>query len=204
MSRDERGPVRDQQMIFSAPERERFEALIAPDPNSGCWLWLGTVNAKGYGRFGRGEMAHRASLRFQAIEIPVGMEVDHLCRIRSCVNPEHLEVVTHRENLMRGDTITARAAATTHCPQGHAYSGKNLTLSSNGKRGCRECHRLRALEAYRPTSSRRRRSHLTFEEVARIRGFIRDGQSHARIAREMNISVATVSNVRNGKGDYGR
>jgi DNA-binding NarL/FixJ family response regulator len=79
----------------------------------------------------------------------------------------------------------------------------NLLLRG-GKRNCRECNRLRAQDYYQPRTNRRRRAHLTKEEVADIRNRIADGQSHSKIAGALGTSIATVSNVRNGRGDYGR
>lgn len=194
----------DHPIIFSAPSREyeRFMALVSPEPNTGCWLWLGRVTPKGYGRFGRGEPAHRAALRLHGIPVPIGMEPDHKCRVRCCVNPDHLEPVTHRENLMRGNTLPARAALRTHCPAGHPLFGDNLQLRS-GKRSCRECDRLRQYAVYDPITERRRRKHLTAEEASEVRSRIARGQTHAQIAEAMNVSIATVSNVRRGKNHYG-
>lgn len=192
----------DRPIIFSAREADRFDALVSPEPNSGCWLWLGSVNIKGYGRFGRGELAHRTSLRLVGIVIPHGFEVDHKCRVRCCVNPDHLDVVTHRENLMRGDTITRKAAETTHCPKGHPYEGWNLVLRS-GKRRCRECDRQQQEGVYQPIGDRRRRRHLTPLEVAKVREMIANGIPHSKIAPELGISIAAVSFIRTGKS-HGR
>lgn len=195
--------VRERPIIFSAREEAEFQSRVAPEPNSGCWLWTGHINPKGYGRFGAGEMAHRASLRRECIPVPPGMEVDHTCKTRCCVNPDHLEVVTHRENLLRGDTVAARSAAATHCPQGHAYEGRNLVMRG-GRRSCRECQRVRALAQYTPTTDRRRRSHLTVEEVADIRDRSANGQGRRQIAKVHGVSITTVRNVQLGRQGGGR
>lgn len=89
---------------------EAFESHIHYEPNSGCWLWSGADNGVGYGKF-RGRYAHRISWEMHKGPIPDGMHIDHLCRVRCCVNPEHLEPVTNRENARRGNTgIHMRAA----------------------------------------------------------------------------------------------
>lgn len=109
-----------------------------------CILWPGEITHKGYGRFrcnGRWHSAHRAAYeQYYGVRIPKGMHIDHLCRNRSCINPLHLEVVTPKENLMRGDTIAARNAAKTHCKRGHPLSGDNLMVLRSGSRRCRVCH----------------------------------------------------------------
>lgn len=125
---------------------ERFWAKV--DKTDTCWLWTATVTKGGYGMFyfnGHHVYAHRFAYEWFVGPIPAGLQIDHVrsrgCRHRHCVNPAHLEAVTQRENLLRGDTISARAAAATHCPQGHPYSGDNLQVRKTGKRNCRECHR---------------------------------------------------------------
>ncbi len=201
----------DHPIIFSGPisdlKRDEFMSLVMPEPNSGCWLWLGAINRNGYGRFSNGAhgmlMAHRVSLLLVGRERPDGMEVDHKCRVRCCVNPDHLEYVTHAENLRRGDTLSAIAARRTHCRAGHPLSGVNLMMRA-GKRGCRECDRLRQIAAYKPEGKRRRRRHLKKAERTLILEMIALGHSHSAIAKAVNVSIATVSNVRNGKNRYDR
>lgn len=91
------------------PLLDRFEDKYMPEPNSGCWLWLASLRANGYGQVGRGgrgsgmELAHRAAYNLYVGPIPDGLVLDHLCRVRACVNPAHLEPVTNTENLRRGD-----------------------------------------------------------------------------------------------------
>ena len=104
----------------------------------GCWLWTAYINAGGYGRVRWGETnlnAHRLIYRVLVGPIPEGLHLDHLCRVRHCVNPAHLEPVTPHENVLR-----AEPANRTHCPSGHAYDEAN-TRVRNGRRHCLACHR---------------------------------------------------------------
>ena len=116
-----------------------FWRKVQPCPKTGCWIWEGST-ANGYGRIGR-DGAHRVAYRALAGEVPEGKELDHICRLRACVNPEHLEPVTRRDNLLRGSTIAARNAAATHCPRGHEYSEENTYYRPSGARKCRACQR---------------------------------------------------------------
>lgn len=134
------------------------------EPVNGCWLWTGSIDADGYAQVSRGgrmTVAHRVFYELVVGPIPAGMEIDHLCRKRACVNPSHLEAVTHRINTLRGDTIPARYAARTHCSKGHELSGENLASRSDGARTCRHCireqKRLRA-RFYRSTAEGRARA----------------------------------------------
>lgn len=121
----------------------------------GCVLWLGHIMANGYGQIGRGSkgagsiLVHRAAYEIAKGPIPAGMTLDHLCRIRSCVNADHLEAVSHCENLMRGQSFSAVNAAKTHCINGHPFSGVNLKITLSGKRHCRQCDRDRHNRKYR-------------------------------------------------------
>ena len=121
----------------------------------GCWLWTGPIATNGYGRAsvdGRNVAAHRYCYEQLVGPIPDGLELDHVkargCTSRACVNPAHLEPVTHRENTLRGETITAAAARRTHCPRGHELAPGNLVPSSlkKGRRGCLTCSREKAAE----------------------------------------------------------
>lgn len=121
-----------------------------PEPNSGCLLWLGAMNQFGYGRAkvnGKRTVVHRAIYVLQCGPVAAGLELDHLCRVRCCVNTAHLEPVTKRINALRGNAGVAhsiRQKAKTHCPRGHPYSGDNLFVRKiTGYRECRMCMRLR-------------------------------------------------------------
>jgi hypothetical protein len=113
-----------------------------------CWIWKGCVNERGYGQttstYGRTVRVHRFAYELLKGAIPVGKELDHLCRVRNCVNPDHLEVVSHRENCLRGTSMVALNVLKRHCPQGHPYDEANTYLSPSrgGQRICRICARL--------------------------------------------------------------
>jgi hypothetical protein len=114
-----------------------------------CWNWLKPLKPEGYGHFwfeGRSEKAHRVSYRIFNGEIADELTVDHLCRNTSCVNPDHLELVSRVENAMRGTGACAKNAKKTHCLRGHELTGSNLLnqrKNRNSSRECRKCHNLR-------------------------------------------------------------
>lgn len=107
-------------------------------PDSDCWEWQGNLNPKGYGKTGRGAYAHRWFWEYAVGSIPSGMTIDHLCKNKRCVNPDHLEVVTRAENTLRGDSPASLNKRKTHCPKGHALSGENLYRWKN-RRQCKTC-----------------------------------------------------------------
>jgi hypothetical protein len=130
---------------------ERFMAKVVWNGGEDeCWIWEGSVSPNGYGEFwldGVKQFAHRVAYKLFVGPIPEGLQVDHVrergCVNRNCVNPAHLEPVAQRENLLRGDTISAKASAATHCPQGHPYDAENTHVRANGHRQCRACQRIR-------------------------------------------------------------
>ena len=110
----------------------------------GCWSWTGSLNQQGYARIranGRKQQAHRVAWEVIAgREIADGLHLDHLCRNRGCVNPDHLEPVTSRENTRRGVAPSAVAARMNMCVKGvHALEGDNVYVKTSGKRECRAC-----------------------------------------------------------------
>lgn len=123
----------------------RLMEKITIDEN-GCWLFAKSVQSNGYGKIWDGSRvvyAHRFSYELHVGKIPKGLDLDHLCRNRSCVNPSHLEPVSRSENLKRGDAgkhLAEEQAQKTHCPRGHPYSGENL-VTDGKRRACRVCNK---------------------------------------------------------------
>lgn len=130
---------------ITTPVSERIKRKIAQV--NGCWIWQGTVRPNGYGGAGKKlgtnkwvtVSAHRLAYETFVGEIPKGMTIDHLCRNKLCLNPEHLEAVTQKENSFRAPNYVGNR---THCPSGHEYNEEN-TNRSCGRRKCRTCHRER-------------------------------------------------------------
>lgn len=152
-----------------------------------CWLWKPNGSVGGYGLFGlkgKSQLAHRVSHEHFTEPIPPGLTIDHLCCVRNCVRPDHLEAVTLAENLRRArawDDYIGPAAynrSKTHCPQGHPYSGDNLCVRA-GRRECRTCIRERAAwrRSLQPKVARRLKvacvNGHSFDEFGVIRGGVR-------------------------------
>jgi hypothetical protein len=122
--------------------------------STGCFVWTGAKNAGGYGIVPvarRSRLAHRVAYELAIGPIPEGLQLDHLCRVRHCVNPAHLEPVTGAENTRRGlaSKINAeRERSKTRCPAGHRFDTDNTYPDARGWRGCREC-RNEASRRYR-------------------------------------------------------
>lgn len=132
-----------------APAEERFEAKTQRTDT--CWLWSGRLK-DGYGQLsvnGRTTGAHRFAYERFVGPIPEGLVIDHLCRVRNCVNPGHMEPVTLAENIRRGET-GKYLKDRTHCPRGHEYTEANTYITKPGTRGCRACAREKSRERYTP------------------------------------------------------
>jgi hypothetical protein len=120
-----------------------FEAHV--ERTETCWIWHGTIGHDGYGRLstwgGHSLHAHRYAYERFVGPIPEGLTLDHLCRNRACCNPAHLEAVTHKTNILRGEGLPADNARKTHCKHGHLLAGENVFVKANGGRGCKICRR---------------------------------------------------------------
>ena len=182
--------------------RERFERHVMPEPNSGCWLWMGPLDAHGYGNFVPHRRmqfkAHHAALVLAGRERPApGMHTDHLCRVRCCVNPDHLEVVTPRENARRGLGGQWQRDKT-HCAKGHPYAGRNLRLTKEGHRECRACDSLKAKAQKARKKSRPRPFCPKGHSLASHGHVDRIGRLSCKICRGENARLTALSRSRNG------
>lgn len=147
---------------------QRFWEKVDRQGNGDCWPWLGCLGTGGYAMFWNGERnmhAHRFAYELLVGPIPEGLVLDHLCRVRHCVNPAHLEPVTHAENIRRGEGWAGQHARKTHCPQGHPYDEENtiyrVRKSRWGRstaRECRICRRRRKQEDRQREKAKRRLS----------------------------------------------
>lgn len=126
------------------PVSVRFWRKVDKRPD-GCWIWTGAIHRSGYATFTDGsnstqrtKWVHRLAYELLVGEIPAGLVLDHLCRVPLCVNPEHLEPVTQRENMLRSALIGGKAAQT-HCLRGHEFTPENTWRNKNNQRWCKTC-----------------------------------------------------------------
>jgi hypothetical protein len=140
---------------FRLTVEDRFAAMVdknGPVPEcrpelGSCWVATTSLKGDGYARItdARGVriLAHRWTYEQFVGPIPDGLQIDHLCRVRHCVNPDHLEPVTSRENTMRGTNFSAQKARQTHCIRGHEFTPENTRINRAGNRQCRACRQAR-------------------------------------------------------------
>lgn len=186
----------------AAPINDKLQRFTVQDGgfSSACWVWGGAVDHGGYGRFTHTEpgqarrtlSAHRESYKAYKGHIPEGFEVDHLCRNTRCINPDHLEAVTGKENNRR--VVQHQHVPASHCRNGHEFTPENAVFDRAGYRKCRACIVARPKRC-RSTEVRRSRPNLTpseMDEIARLR--LSDPQSHslARLATRFRVSNATI------------
>lgn len=132
-------------MPSAVPVIDRLMRRLVLDVATGCLNWTGCINEDGYGVIsvpprGKNRGTHIVAYEEEKGPVPEGLELDHTCENRRCCNLDHLEPVTHLENVRRGRAGLEQSLRT-HCPQGHAYDEANTCIKANGKRRCRTCQR---------------------------------------------------------------
>jgi len=141
------------------PPFDRFMQKFKVNPKTGCWIWTGTYDDKGYSQlFLKQEKitrkatkisGHRFSYLTLKGKIPPGMQIDHICRTRGCVNPEHLRLVTPRENVLLGIGPAAEHASKVACVNGHPFTIENTYVWKGKFRKCRECRRIKQADYHK-------------------------------------------------------
>jgi hypothetical protein len=129
---------------------ERFWEKVNKNGPNGCWVWTASLTSTGYGQIEvdyQKVKAHRVAYKLLVGDIPTDKELDHLCQNPVCVNPEHLQPVSHRDNVIRGKGWAKDNLAKTNCPQGHPYDLINTKFYKNDRQ-CRTCKRARDLRSY--------------------------------------------------------
>lgn len=136
-------------VLVPTASEARFWAKV--DKAGECWLWTAATDADGYGKFWLNDQmaqAHRVAYTLLVGAIPDGHEIDHSCRVRTCVRPEHLEAVVHRENYARSTHPSAGALRSGQCVNGHDYDSSNTYIDGRGQRACKKC-RIEATRRWR-------------------------------------------------------
>lgn len=133
-----------QERFWQKVDKYGLVSIERPDLGR-CWLWRGVIAKDGYGHVTIETiqcLVHVVTYEWLMGPVPEGLQLDHLCRVRNCVNPSHLEPVTAKVNTLRSPIAPAALnARKTHCPQGHEYSGYNVRIGLDGRRHCRTCKR---------------------------------------------------------------
>jgi hypothetical protein len=177
---------------MSVPARFWSRIVVADD---GCWHWLGAKTWHGYGvvRWQGNENArvHRVIHELLVGVIPEGLQIDHLCRVRHCVNPAHMELVTSRENTMRGEGPTAANSRKTHCSEGHEFTPENTIQRARGWRGCVRCQRQAEARSYERRKARRLArldgEDISPDELAWDQAEVREGRSNVVSLRRPSL-----------------
>lgn len=201
-----------EERVLSKVDKERI--------GTGCWIWTASQSKLGYGRLGykiedkkRTLLAHRVVWVMNKGPIPDWAELDHLCRNPSCVNPNHLEPVTHVQNLLRSPAAKFKSHVEMRCTNGHQLTPDNTRIINhrNGtqSRRCRECSRvicqryydLRLKSEYPDRRGERNaRSKLTNEDVREIRTLYAAGRATMRdLAKQFNVSTGPILGIVRGK-----
>lgn len=140
----------DANLAFDRKAKARFWQKVSPAPSHECWMWRGAVGKSGYGNVGRNKityLAHRLGYEFTYGPTPSGLDLDHLCRVKLCVNPVHLEPVTFLENMRRRYELNPDPRPT-YCIRGHEYTPENTSvISTTGQRKCVRCYGGKPLRA---------------------------------------------------------
>ena len=136
-------PQKPASETFDRLAKARFWSKVSPAPSDVCWIWRGAINSQGYGNVGRNNrtyLAHRVAYELTNGPVPEGLDLDHLCMTRACVNPAHLEAVTFLANMRRRYAVKPDERDT-HCIRGHEYTPENTAvISTTGQRKCKTCY----------------------------------------------------------------
>jgi hypothetical protein len=175
-----------------------FMAHKIDQTDTGCWVWTGFVNHHGYAKFHWGAamvLGHRWAYEHFVGPIPDGLQIDHLCRVRRCLNPAHLEPVTPVENVRRSPL---HAGARTHCPKGHPYDEANTVRPGRmARRACRACKIEAMRRAYVPRARTLRSHCLRGHEFTEANTYV--NPQGARVCRECQRSRRRREEVRDGR-----